>query len=66
MKKSCADCAPEARTQNRNCIQEIFIKISIFKEEYQKIFKKLTFFFFSKPVPFKFRKNSFASDVLLD
>ena len=33
-------------------MQEILLKIVIWKEDYQKTFKKLTLFFLLKPVPF--------------
>ena len=33
-------------------MQEIILKIDIFKEDYQKALKKLTLFFLLNPVPF--------------
>ena len=32
-------------TQNSHCIQEILLKVSILKEDYQKAWKKVTLFF---------------------
>ena len=34
-------------------MQEILLEISLLKEDYQKVLKKLTLFFLSNPLPFK-------------
>ena len=39
-------------TQNSHCIQEILLKVSILKEDYQKAWKKVTLFLSLKPSPF--------------
>ena len=56
MEKSCKKCVPKASfrslfyfgkiTKNSHCMQEILLKYDILKVDYQKPFKKLTFFSF--------------------
>ena len=51
-------------------MQEILLKISILKGDYQKALKKLALFFLSNPVPFsgqsyQKQKGSVTSDQLL-
>ena len=60
--ESCRKCAPKPSprpifnfcqiTQNSHFMQEILLKISILKGDYQKALKKWALFFLSNPVPF--------------
>ena len=46
-------------------MQEILLEISILKENYQKVLKKLTLFFLSNPVPFNEQRGPGTSDQSL-